>query len=287
MVARVAELQRASDDVRVGAEPATPEFVREHDGCGWIRGSEPPSRVGADAEYLEEVSGHLAGLDPLRGVIVAKHGGGRPVGGEALEEILVGPEVFDVRHAEDVVLGPGLRVGRHQRHQPLRVDIREGPQHHRVDDAEHRDVGADAQCQCHDAHGGKARSPRERPHGEAQILPDALDRQHPHVADRLLRLFEAAQIAQSGSSRLARRQALFDVRVGFHRQMELELRLHLACDSPSLPERAQTRQHRIPHRPVLPRGDQVPCNRRRMASENCRQSAASTSRCLRPAVVSR
>jgi hypothetical protein len=58
--------------------------------------------------------------------------------------------------------------------------VRRGPQQEPIDDAEHRDVRADAQCERD--HGGKRETRRaaERAQGESQVLADAVEQLHAH-----------------------------------------------------------------------------------------------------------
>ena len=66
----------------------------------------------------------------------------------------------------------GIRQARPDRHQPLRLSVRERPQHHPVDDAENRGGGADAQRHDQRADRRERRRPAQQSHAEAQIATE-------------------------------------------------------------------------------------------------------------------
>ena len=72
-----------------------------------------------------------------------------------------------------------LRHARVELHEPVGLRVRQRPQQHRVDDAEHRGIGADAERQRDDRDGGESRRLPEVPRTEGQILKQGFDRSPP------------------------------------------------------------------------------------------------------------
>ena len=111
-------------------------------------------------------------------------------------------------------------------HQALRVFGRQRPEHHRVDDAEDRGVGADAERQREDCNSGKARRFRQHPQRITQVLYRLFDpKRGSFVAMRLLCLLHTTVGALRGQSGFFRRHAAAFEIVGEQRKM----RRHLAC----------------------------------------------------------
>ena len=77
-----------------------------------------------------------------------------------------------------------------------------------MDDAEDGRVGADAERQRQDGHGGEARRPAQHPRGVVQIPPGIIQpAQGSFVAVPLLHLLDAAERALRGESGIVGRQA--------------------------------------------------------------------------------
>ena len=102
----------------------------------------------------------------------------------------------------------------------LRIFSRQRPQHHRIDNAEDGGIGADAERQCKNRNGGKARRFCQHTQRIAQILYRLFDpKQGSLVAMRLLCLFHTAVGALRGQSGFFRRHAAAFEIVGQQRKM--------------------------------------------------------------------
>jgi hypothetical protein len=102
---------------------------------------------GLDAEECQEVGGD-AGADDLLGPFGSRQRRGHRVeGGHVRETLAVSPPLVDIPERRSPFT-PVLRwIFRPQHRQPLRALIREGPEQHGIQDAEHRGVGANRQRQ--------------------------------------------------------------------------------------------------------------------------------------------
>ena len=138
-----------TDDVRIRAEPARPESVRENDGAftaGQAIGfGERPADRRRHAHRLEEL-GRDAQSAELRRVAVARQ---RHAGPEyprhPIERSAGAPPIQEIGIGADVLVESLARVVGPQHHQPVGLRKRERPQQHRVHHRENRRVGADAE----------------------------------------------------------------------------------------------------------------------------------------------
>ncbi len=109
-------------------------------------------------------------------------------------------------------------------HQALRIFGRHRSQHHRIDHAKDRSIGADAKCQRKNRNRGKARGFCQHPQRIAQILYRLFDpKQGSLVAMRLLCLFHAAVGPLRGQLGFFRRHAAAFEIVGQQRKMRRNL----------------------------------------------------------------
>ena len=164
-----------ADDRRVAPEPAPPQSLRQEHGVLASRrkllGSEAAAERRLHAKHAEEIRrDHLAD-DELWLARPAERKAGADMRRHRLERLRTRSIVFEVErgHAHHVgVRRVGVDV-EHQ-HQAFLIGIREGPQQHGVDDAEHQRGGADAERQRQRGGQRESRGPQERPHGKSQIL---------------------------------------------------------------------------------------------------------------------
>src|SRR6185369_16526419 len=91
-----------------------------------------------------------------------------------------------------------------EQHEAVRLLDRQPSEQHRVDDAEQRRVGADAERERDDGDGGEARRLAHHAQAVAHVLRELLDEADAaRVARLLLELLDAAEAAQRGRARLA------------------------------------------------------------------------------------
>jgi len=116
----------------------------------------------------------------------------------------------------------GQRIGRQLVN--LKIEIGQRLQQHRVDDAEHGGVGADAEGEGQDSHRREARRSAQRPHGISQITARILQPPERSLASvELLRLLNPSQRALGGEPSLLRRHASTSKLVLRQREMGSEL----------------------------------------------------------------
>ena len=184
----VVQLQDAPDDVRSRAESVGPgAMTQQHDligpAAGFLRGEEP-AEVGRRAQQREQ-----RGRDPRArqrdgAGRTPPHHGARRIGRQLLERLrlLLEQRQRGVRNVQRR-WRPNLLPLTHA-HDRLGVRIRQRPEQHPVDDAEHRRVGADAERQRRQHRQGEGALPGERArrvadvpknsfHGCAALLPVA------------------------------------------------------------------------------------------------------------------
>jgi hypothetical protein len=173
IVAGIPLIRLTADRVVAAAEVPLPHAVAQNGhfrrAGAVVRGGKVAAAHGRDAQNPEEVVGHVrAGVAARVPVHRDVDRRSAEVRGRALEGLIRVPDVF-------VVLGGDLRpdaervrrrgVDEIDRDQPIGVRKRESPQHHRVDDAEHRRHAADAE-----------REHRDRERGEAAFLDEHASR---------------------------------------------------------------------------------------------------------------
>jgi hypothetical protein len=172
----VIEPHRPSDHRPLAAEPLLPQIVRDQGHVADVAlvvglGKVAPQH-GRRAEQREVVVAHYRGLDPLGLVRAGQVDVDRPHGGQ----------VADRRHFREEIVVFGLRHGHltpfaaqqlgPEAHQLIRLRIRQRLEQHRVDHAEDRGVGADAQRERQHGHDGERRAPPEPAQRESKIPPE-------------------------------------------------------------------------------------------------------------------
>ena len=130
---------------------------------------------GGDARHLEVVRGHELAEDPIRLAPFAQAHGSDGVGREPGEGVglLAKIEVVGIRRPS--VEGAAV-VARVHRHYRGGVAHRKWAKKERVDEAEDRGVGADAEADRQQGHESESRALREHPHGVAQVVDQRVHR---------------------------------------------------------------------------------------------------------------
>ena len=175
----------------VAAEAACPEAVAHHhhaipagmaighveDGAPLPFGCEGPAKRRRDGHHPEEIGGDLDGFDHRRLAIAAKRRGARAVlpGGHGLEGAILRVPVQEVSRRGVLAITALRSVGVEDRHQSLRLAVGQWPEQHRVENAEERGVGPDAQGQRGRGGQGEARLAAQAAQRVAQILPEAAE----------------------------------------------------------------------------------------------------------------
>ena len=120
------------------------------------------------------------------------------------------------------MLAAALDLARKDRHQPIGLRVRQGPEDRRVDDAENREVDADAERE-HRDDGGNARA-AQAAHRVAAVLPQLVEQALPAGgAEFLLQAFRPAELEPRAALRLRRRHAAPHQVLGVSVHMEPEL----------------------------------------------------------------
>ena len=164
------EHQRAAEHRAVAAEARLEEaVVQQRDARRArrvIRRRHEPAQRRPHAEELEIVAAHQRSVHAL-GVAPARHGERRPrvVDPDVLEPALPLSPVLEVGIRDERPVAARPRLPQH--HQPVRLAVGQGREHHAVDDAEDRGVGADAERQGDHRDGGECRLPAQRAQGKA------------------------------------------------------------------------------------------------------------------------
>ena len=127
-----------------------------------------------DAERRQEIAAHPDGADALGIAAAGQVDALGAQGGQLLERGRAGDEVGDVagRRREAVEAGPALHlVAELPRHdQPIGVRERKRPHQRRVDDAENRGVGANAEGERHERNEGEPGPERQGPQGNPDVV---------------------------------------------------------------------------------------------------------------------
>jgi hypothetical protein len=209
------ETYRAANDGAIGAELPLPEIVAEHHhgvaaGHLILVGPEGAPQLGLHADHRKEVAGHQhADRLPRRGA---------GPGVECHDVLFERDQPFEapaaiphvhviaIRRAQDRPdRGGGGRTDRKHlggaRHS-------ERPEQERVGKAEHRAVGADADCKRDDRHRREARIFGEHAAAVAQVAREIVEPGQPAlIAHRLHRLRDAAGLERGCASRRVGRRA--------------------------------------------------------------------------------
>ncbi len=174
----------SSDDGAIAAEAAPPITVAEHHDARRTRdligGRQRASEHRLDAERRERAVGRPQAAHLLR---LGDAGDGRRPG-KPDADVLEGAIVLGVREVhrwrEAEVAGqvrhPGCaRGGVPDRDQAVWLRVGQRPEKHAVDDAEDGGVGADADGQRQEDHGGERRRPAKRAHAVPQVAPHVIE----------------------------------------------------------------------------------------------------------------
>ena len=222
-----------SDRRRAGAVGALPEAVAEHgDGraaADVVRGLQQAAGGGREAEAAEEAAAHPGAGNPPRLAArrevehrLAAAGTGEGAG----EEVFAVAQLLPDRVGEDVV------VVHRDLHQLFRMSDRERAQHHGVDQAEDRRVGADAEGEREDGDQREAGAPAQHARRVAQIGDQRLEPDEDvGVAHPLLLQRSVAEAAPRLAQGLRPAQAARHQLVGALGEMER----HLAVEVPRQP----------------------------------------------------
>ena len=224
-VRHLVDRHRATEDARVAPEATRPIRVTEHDDAACARCScVPRSDEGPDdrlhAQHVEAIDGDSLSHDRLR-LTIDEHthrrcridlegaGNRRRVRLQLLVErvcrALCGAAVTAVRHLE----------------QGGRIVNRKWSQDQRVENAEDRGVGSDAEGERQDGGGGEGRTAPEAAQSVANILTELFPpRPCRHLMDFFHHLRRAAECSQRSVASFLRRESLFDVLGG--RLLEVE-----------------------------------------------------------------
>ena len=163
----------------------------------------------------------------------------------------------------------------------MRSGIGEGEwlQQHRIDQAEHRRIGADAERQHADGDEGEDRIARERREAVADVLDRVLEPADPAaVAMRVLHLGDAAESLPGSVACVLRREPRGDG-VAFGK---LEVRQDLVVQllfEPAVPDQREQPLHEAP------RAHDLASRKRATSALACSQVATSTCSCRAPAFV--
>lgn len=146
-------------------------MAEKDDGSGAllrVGGSEVASDDGLNAENFEEAGSH-AGDYSARGLRRAGNGG--DVGAvlcDRLEAAILVAKVVEVRVGQARPGASGIHL--EQRHDPVRLGVRQGAQQDAVYHAEDGGSGADGQGECEDGDGGESGAAAQHPEGVTDVL---------------------------------------------------------------------------------------------------------------------
>ena len=165
--------------------------------------------------------------------------------------------------------------------------MRRRPEHQPIDDAEHRGVRADAECERGDDGEREARTRAQSATSVAQIAHRVLEQMH---AARISRFFFHAIEAAEGEARAPRgfvdRDPRAHVLRGFALEMKSELVVELALHFCAPENRAQAIAHVAPEVGQQVRAAHRMSRTRRTATVRRRHASVSVSSWLRPVRVS-
>src|SRR5258708_4868011 len=159
-----------------------------------LRGGQAPGRR-MDVQRAEVVSTHKQTVRVLdrtsAGEIKARVTPSENTG----ENILMIPNLFPERIGERRSgFARALRIQSSQLHEFLRLLHGKHPEHHRVDQAEDRGVGADSERQRKNRHTGDDRSAAQDAQSKADVLQQRFDEGHPAcIAMLFFKLFHSAE----------------------------------------------------------------------------------------------
>lgn len=170
-----------------------------------------------------------------------------------------------------------------ERHELVGTLDRQWPQQHRVDQAEDGGVGAGAERQRDDGHGGKAALPAEHAQGVSQILERRLDeRQAAAIPIDLFDLIDAAEGAQRRVPGVVSGHPSAPVLVDLHLEVAADLVVEIPLEPAAREQGAQAMGVDTEGRHRVPSEDS---RNRSMIADARRQCCSSLPSCRRPAGV--
>ena len=157
------------DDAGVGVEAAAPGPLGEDDLTAAVDPrAEPAAEHRLEADDAEEIAGDDHAVDAHRPLVAGDVEGGVAVSGDSAQRGHAGSPLHDVR-ARGRVLLAGLDLLVVDRDQPIGVVEGQGPEEHRVHDAEDGGVGSDAERQRDDRDEREAGSLDEGAPGDPEV----------------------------------------------------------------------------------------------------------------------
>ena len=237
-VAAPSHSQRAADNLRVAAERALPVAVAEHHHRmaaprDIVLGQNGPAELRLDAEERKRASRHRLAHDGALPCPRDRSARGERRRGDAAEDLgRALAQVLDVRVRHRIEPPPAFgfvdvdeRLGLHER------GVAE---EHRVDDAEDRCVGADADRERQHGHRREARMAAQRAQAVADVAREILDWGGTELVPRpLAHLFHAAESDQRLSPRFVRCHAGAAVLLDLLLDMEADLVVEPVLEFPA------------------------------------------------------
>ncbi len=180
LVELAVQLERAADEVRIAARELLPQPVA-HDGdtvraIGRLLRPVEAAELRPHAEHAREVAQRRRDADALRLAVARQRAVADPEPGDRLERVFARGQVQHLRYRERRVIEVERRDVLPHDVQPVQPFHRQRPEQHRVDQAEDRRVGADAERQRDDGEDREARRRAQRAPGVSQILQQAFHR---------------------------------------------------------------------------------------------------------------
>jgi hypothetical protein len=167
------DLQDATEDGGVAVEAGTPQLVREDRHVLGTRqrvfACEGPTELRVHAKRGHQLVRHERGHGAA-GLIGAEVGRAHRVGAHRLEGAVPVAELEEFRDGDPELVEPERGKLARDKHQPLRVGIRQRPQHDTVHEAEDRAVGADSERERRDGQEREAGGFPELPQGVPNVL---------------------------------------------------------------------------------------------------------------------
>ena len=145
-----------------------------------------------------------------------------------------------IGHGVATALDGGALHVADQHDEPIRVRVRQSAQQHRIDEAEHRRVGADADREHQNRDDAEGRRLDQTADGISHVLGEMFERQKaPHFAGLLLQACDVAKLPRCRPPRFGRRCSGALVIGLAHGQMKLELVAEIPLAATFAEERAQ------------------------------------------------
>jgi hypothetical protein len=286
----IGDRQGASDGIRA-AKPPLPQVVADHRDRPCVIVADPASHGGHGSQGGEQARRDRHDRDRFAAV------------GQLLDaRSFVGADLRQRRRARPPVLEIGGRhrqewnttlvVARPHPDELAGIRIGERAEQHRIDHAEDRGHPADSERE-HHRRGHRIRRRRpQRADPQAGFPPGRVDPCRPHVANRVPRLDDAAEIERGETARLVAGHATRLVPLRLVLEMERQLLVHFGIDGSatedSASEGGDSGEHEtllVPWRPVTGR-PHPDWSTRLIDSANCSQLAVSVCSRRRPAGVS-